>query len=1043
MILRLAICLAVLSSTAHAQQLQKVTGPLAGQSVLAGERDSAIWIVQLHGAPAMRGQRDGLPSTPNKSLNRDILPTREKPAIASVAASLSRQHESMMKQLGPGAELLHSYRYAFNGFSARLNGAAVAQLRGMPNVRAVYPDGERQLATDTSPQFLGLFDPTDGLVGAEGLSGDGIVIAVIDSGITPESESFQDVRPADSPRACQSSWGTNSLLGRWLCTNFRRREAVRLFEPLEGWAGECESGEQFETTLCNDKLIGARFYSTGALAVGDFDDGEFLSPRDADGHGTHIASTAAGNRVRASLNGSEVATIRGIAPNARIAAYKACWLRPGATRATCVISDLVQAIDDAVADGADIINYSIGNTEETVANADDVALLEATKAGVLAIVAAGNDGPLLGSIGSPSSGPWAMTVAAASRDGQRFVEASEVTSPPALAGRYPSAEALFTPQLSETGSISGALVAVDDNDSALGSIRDACEALVNGSDVSGAIALISRGGCDFDVKVKNAQDAGATAAVVTNNLGGPVIMSGNEIDITIPAVSVGQADGQLLLDALVDGDNIQIQLANGLFLTEQDQGNLVGNFSSRGPASGAPDILKPDVAAPGVNILAAVTPDVANGTSGQLFGYLTGTSMAAPHVAGAAALLKERHSDWTPSMLKSALMTSSRQDLFKADAVSAANPFERGAGYIVPNDALEPGLVYATNADAFDAFTCGVAEYPIGRQQCDALVARGFSTDATALNQPAIAVSRLTLSTTVQRTVTATEPGSWSARLLLPAGFTGAVSPATINLNTGDSATVDITIGVVAETLDLWYFGALEWENDDRVVRSPIAFRPVQVNAPDEVTSAGGTGSVSFDVSFGFTGDYSTASYGLKAAALTSDFVDDDTTKQFSRRTDSGVTAFTLDVPSGQLFLRLALFDNATDGNDDLDLYAFYCPTPTSCRPVGQSGEATSNETIDIAGPDAGRYEIFVHGFATDNDNGGAGANFDLHTWLLGPADADTNLNVDAPSFVTAGGTEAVTAAWQNLQTGQRYLGAIFHLGPAGLAALTLVNVSN
>ncbi|MFK8051849.1 MAG: S8 family serine peptidase [Woeseiaceae bacterium] len=1003
-----------------------------------------VWIARLSGAPAMRKIAPNNPQLAQKSAAPVTTANRKTGSVRARAAALGSQHQRLVASLGPGAELLHSYRFAYNGFAVRMNGAQAAKLRAMRGVLSVVADAERKLATDTSPQFLELFDPDRGLVSNEGLSGTDVVIAIIDSGITPESESFGDERAADSPRACRSSWGMNSLLGRWLCTRYRRADAVSLFDPPEGWAGECEAGDQFAETDCNNKLIGARFYSAGALALGEFDDGEFLSPRDADGHGTHIASTAAGNRVRATLNGSEVATIRGIAPGARIAAYKACWLRPGATRATCAISDLVQAIDDAVADGADIINYSIGNTEETVANADDVALLEATKAGVLTIVAAGNDGPMLGSIGSPSSSPWALTVAAASRSGNLFVEASEVTTPPSLADRYPSAEALFTQPLSESGSISGSLILVDDGDETNdGSTSDACQAPINDSDLNGNIALITRGSCDFDDKIANAEDAGAIAAVVINNLGGPVIMSGDADGINIPAVSVGQADGQRFIDTLQDDVTVTIQLASGLFINETENGNLMGSFSSRGPALGAPDILKPDITAPGVNILAAVTPDVANGVSGQEFGYLTGTSMAAPHVAGAAALLKERHPNWTPAMLKSALMTSARQDILQSDGETDANPFDSGAGYMVPNDALDPGLVYATSNDAYDGFACGVVNFPITRTRCDQLSDSGVSDDPVNLNQPSIAVSRLTLSRTIRRTVTATRDGAWTAQLLLPAGFTGSVVPANLSLAAGESANVDITIGAANQALDLWYFGALEWQSDLETVRSPIAVRPVQIAAPPEVSAAGGTGDIEFDVRFGYTGDYSTQNYGLKPASVTTDFVANDITKQFTRRNDNGVVAFTLSVPANQLYLRLALFDADTDGNDDLDLYLYFCPTDTSCRRIGESGEASSNEAIDIAGPAAGQYEVYVHGFATDETSGGTGSNFDLSTWLIGPSDRDLNLDVDAPSFVSAGGTETLTAAWQNLATGQRYLGVVFHLGPAGLAALTLVSVSN
>ncbi len=1044
-----ALCAAPLS----AEVLEPLRGPLpAVDAALAAADGRSVWIVQLKTAPAVqraRQRQGGQKAAVSLGQPSSQPSDRNVSAVAIAAGETLGEQATVLANAGISAQPLHSYSYVFNGFAARLTGDEAARLRNLPGVRSVFPDQMRSLATNSSPGFLELFDPDKGLVSAQGLSGEDIVIGVIDSGITPESASFADTRAADSPRACQSSWGQNSLLGRWLCSYYRRKPAVQDYEPLDDWAGECVAGERFETSACNNKLIGARFYSEGSAAVTDFDEGEFLSPRDADGHGTHIAATAAGNRVSAILSGSDVAKIRGIAPRARIAAYKACWLRPGATRASCAVSDLVRAIDDAVADGVDIINYSVGNTDATVSNADDVALLNATKAGVLAVVAAGNDGPLLGTIGSPAGSPWTLTVAASSRDGERFVEAMEITAPASISGRYASLEGAFTPALSDTGSISAALAVTDDNDntaedgSDTGSTSDACQPLINADEIDGAIALIPRGGCDFSVKISNAQDAGALAVVIYNNLGGPVLMLGDGAGIDIPAVAIGQADGQLFTDTINDGNAVNATLANGLFLNEPDQGNLLGRFSSRGPSGGAPDILKPDVSAPGINILAAYSPDVANGVAGQRFAYLTGTSMAAPHVAGSAALLLEANPDWSPSMLRSALMTSARRDILQSDGTTDANPFDIGAGHIVPNDAFDPGLVYATSDDAYDAFACAIDDFPIDDARCSALEAAGLSGDPSDLNQPSIAISRLTLEKTVRRTLTATSDGSWNARLLLPQAFTGDVVPATLNLSAGESVDVDVTIRSLGQAQDLWYFGALEWVSDERTVYSPIAFRPVQIAAPRDLSAAGGSGDLSFDVSFGYTGSYDASLFGFKAAGITRDSVDQDPSRTFTRRTNNGVTAFTLTVPPDQLYLRMRMFDAATDGDDDLDIYLYYCPTPVSCRRVGESTGETSEEQIDIAGPAPGRYEVYVHGFDTDDVQGGPGANFEVFTWLIGTLDTPANSSISAPNFVSAGGRESLTVSWRDLQTGERYLGLVIHSTPSGPAALTLINVDN
>ena len=258
---------------------------------------------------------------------------------------------------------------------------------------------------------------------------------------------------------------TRSLVDTPLQTTLEVLSHVR---APEGWKGVCESGERFATRPdCNNKLIGARYFVDGAQASGLLDEGEIFSPRDVDGHGTHTATTAAGNRVKASIFGAFIGRVEGVAPRARVAVYKACWLRPGDQRASCNTSDLANAIDAAVADGVDIINYSVGSSMLQLTEPDDLALMAATKAGVLAVVAAGNEGPNLGTIGSPAGGPWVITAAASSRKGQNSVEALEVTVPPSIAGKYAVKEANFTPALKDNGPVKGDLVLVDDDDDTL------------------------------------------------------------------------------------------------------------------------------------------------------------------------------------------------------------------------------------------------------------------------------------------------------------------------------------------------------------------------------------------------------------------------------------------------------------------------------------------------------------------------------------------------------------------------------------------------
>jgi len=355
--------------------------------------EERVYIVQFDQPAALNytGRPGGLAATrPRKGKKFDARDAN----VRAYARELIDAHDDVLQSIGAYDNKLYSYRYTFNGFAARLTPIQAQKLRSRKNIVNVWEDSVRYLYTNDSPVFLGLFDAGDGLVSGLDLKGEDIIIGVIDSGITPEHPSFSDVQEADRPRLCRSEWAKTSVLGIWLCQRFRNRDDTVTFEPPEGWNGRCEAGDNFSTDLCNNKIIGARFYLDGFLASNVLDANEFRSARDADGHGTHIAATAAGIEVRATLADSEVDRVNGIAPRARIAVYKACWLEPGQIRGTCATSDLQRAIEDAVADGVDIINYSVGNTDINISDPDDLALLAASDAGILSVVAAGNDGPL-------------------------------------------------------------------------------------------------------------------------------------------------------------------------------------------------------------------------------------------------------------------------------------------------------------------------------------------------------------------------------------------------------------------------------------------------------------------------------------------------------------------------------------------------------------------------------------------------------------------------------------------------------------------------
>ncbi len=968
------------------------------------------------------------------------------PDVRRYAERLTIQHDAVLASVGAGNDKLYSYRYALNGVAVRLNPAQARKLRARKDVRNVWQDRPKFVETNASSGFLGLASAKGGLHRDLRLKGEDIVIGVIDSGVAPGHRSLSDKQPAKRPRLCRSDWSQSSLLGRWLCYRFKKRPDILVYSPLPGWRGECETGDGFLTTYCNNKLIGARYYIDGFLEQYDLDENEFISPRDVDGHGTHIATTAAGNPVEATLAGTFVAKINGVAPRARVAVYKACWLEPGQLRGTCSTADLTRAIEDAVADGVDIINYSVGSNDD-INDADDLALLAAADAGVLTVAAAGNEGPAPESVLSPAAAPWVLAVGASSRTGDRFREAIRVNSPVSVKKDYPAMEAGFTPRLKDVGPLTLRLVLADDDiigsfDGSPGTTFDGCETIVNTAEIKDQIALLQRGGCTFETKIRNAQTAGAKAALVFNNQGEPILMTGVRNSVRIPALMIGQADGQLLLERLVDEDPVEVTLDKQIFLTVRDQGNEMQAFSARGPSPWEPNVLKPDVTAPGVDILAGHTPDVANNVRGEAFQYLSGTSMAVPHVAGIAALLKEANPDWSPAALKSALVTTARQDVRKEDGSTPADPFDFGGGHLVPNRAVAPGLVYYAGSSDFDAFLCGRGEERLN-VNCPALEAAGFATEASNLNLPSIALNELVSEQLVRRRVTNVGPDAqFTASVAPPTTIDVEVTPSVLSLATGESADVEIRLTTNGTDFDTWQFGTLTWSSSDATVRTPLAIRALSFAAPPLVRGSGAAGSTDVALRVGYSGRYQPVLSGLESSgqsqsetirsqltnSVTDDPDDDYVLVQPTAGTPpAGVRRIPIIVPAGTRYLRVALTNQNSSPGADLDLYLWYCPGFGECTGITTpSVNDESDEMINLIPQvgqefiDTGAYYVDVHGYDVPTGI----ATFRLFVWTVGANRG--NATVDAPSSVTAGTADVLTINWLNLETGL-HLGLITH----------------
>jgi hypothetical protein len=411
-----------------------------------------------------------------------------------------------------------------------------------------------------------------------------------------------------------------------------------------------------------------------------------------------------------------------------------------------------------------------------------------------------------------------------------------------------------------------------------------------------------------------------------------------------------------------------------------------------------------------------------------------------------AALLKEAHPGWSPSALKSALMTTAYVEVVNSNG-DAADAFDMGAGHVDANRAIAPGLVYDSTFADHAAYLCGFPQPPFSASECAAHAAAGLSSNPVDLNLPSIGVAGLISGDVIRRRVTNVgPPATFTAEVIPPPDLGVVVEPTSLVLATGQTAEFSVRFTDQGAVRDLWIFGELAWRSPINNVESPIAVQPVTLRAAPEIFLSGRQGSTTLPVGFGYAGAYGATVHGLNLPTLDSNgqvprgFVDDDATNNFSFRFTNGVAAHAFTVLPNQLLLRVALFDEHTDGQDDLDLFLFYCPND-QCSQIAKSDGVTSDEQIDIPRPEAGSYMLLVHGFETDQVAGGPGANYSLFTWSVGLNDVAGNLDATAPTTVANGDRADLQIQWTGLEPGSRYLGAISHTTPSGLYDATIVNV--
>lgn len=976
---------------------------------------STTYIIQLEDAPlaSYKGGVSGLAATspdatgeklnvnsPNSVAYINYLDTQQALAVESITALTKHSVETIFK-----------YKYAFNGFAIKLSSEEAAQVAKLPGVMAVEAEKIYPLDTDAGPTWIGAPGIWKGTTtgGLPATQGEGIIVGIIDTGINSDHPSFADI----------GGDGYNH-------TN-----------PLGAgkYRGVCDPTSTVYTStgfVCNDKIIGAWDFVYKTIQSGQKD---YPTPEDENGHGSHTASTVAGNVVTATVttayDRTEVLTttvISGVAPHANIIAYDACYENIATGTGSCPNTATLASVDQAVADGVDVINYSIGGGTDPYSDSIEKAFLAAFNVGVYVAASAGNDGPVATTVEHRS--PWVSTTAASTHN-RVYSYATKLanmkggasTPPPDINGR------------SITGQYGPAPIVY------AGDYGDArcLNAFPAHTWKQGEIVVCDRGSNALVNKVDNVKAGGAGGAVIANVQGGATTVL--DIAYSLPTVHIDAASADALrawLDyhvvflPIVAKNSIMtnitattpttstipswmptatIQASSVIKDVDPANGDIMADFSSRGP-NVALDILKPDIAAPGVAILAAVQSPVP-GQGLPEYEFYQGTSMASPHNAGAAALMMALHPTWSPAQIKSAFMMTSVTNLLKEDGVTPATNFDMGAGRLALNGAGRAGLVMdetTTNFTNADPTSGG---------------------DPRTLNIASMYTSECLGQCTWNRTVESVASGvvTWTIEVTATTGVTLTVTPSSFSIAPGATQALTITANVVGLPAGEWVSGLVQLIPDNANVPSahlPVVAQTTSAILPGAVVIATRSNNGS-QVESGFKAieitDLTIETFGLAKATQTTANRAQDPTEDNPFDNLNGSLFITTTVPAntGRLVAEIAETTSL-----DIDLYIGIDVNgdglPQEAELYCMSATPAVLEYCDVPYPDAGTYWVLAQNFKESSASPDA---ITLATAVVPTTDA-ANLAINGPSSIPVATSFALTFTWNipTMMAGDRWYGA-------------------
>ncbi|KAL2494642.1 subtilase family protein [Forsythia ovata] len=708
------------------------------------------------------------------------------------------------------SSLIYSYKSSINGFAALLTPDEASKLSEIEEVVSVLRSHTTtySLQTTRSWEFAGLQEGSKWFqLKKEDLLlksryGKNVIVGLLDSGVWPESKSFSDEGMGPYPSS---------------------------------WKGICQSGDAFNSSNCNKKIIGARYYIKGYEAYyGPLNRTlDYRSPRDKDGHGTHTASTVGGRRVHnvSALGGFAHGTASGGAPLVRLAIYKVCWAIPRQGKEngnTCFMEDMLAAMDDAIADGVDVLSISIVTKDPMPFNEDSIAVgaLHAIKKNIVVACSAGNSGPAPATLSNPA--PWIITVGASSVDrkflapivlGNGMKIAGQTVTPYKLGKKmYPLVYAAQIVNPDVPKNISGQCLP--------GSLSPKA--------AKGKIVLCLRGNGTRVGKGLEVKRAGGIGYILGNSRANGAELA-DDAHI-LPATAINYENALKILNYINSTKTPMAYIAPAKTVLDSKPAPFMAAFTSRGPSTISPVILKPDITAPGLNILAAWSEASSPTKLDQdhrvvKYNILSGTSMSCPHIGAASALLKAIHPSWSSAAIRSALITSAGliNNVGKpiTDASGEpADPFQFGSGHFSPTKAADPGLVYNASYTDYLLFLCS-----IGVKNLDSSFKCPIKPPSpTNLNYPSLAIPKLNGTATVVRSVTnvGSSKSVYFVKVKPPPGFSVKVSPSILFFKqVGQKKRFTITIKAISVNTgiqkDKYTFGWYTWFDGIHNVRSPIA----------------------------------------------------------------------------------------------------------------------------------------------------------------------------------------------------------------------------